>query len=116
MRRGFDETFFLESFKGQRGMPRPPRHCGGKGRTRGSELDYIAVIVVQDRAGYHVDFQLEQMNAETAIVVLQPLVSSDAMLRVCMPVSAKCREVTHQVVQIVMVRELLVCITDITIG
>lgn len=46
MRREFDETFFLESFKGQRGMPRPPRHCGGKGLTRGSEPDYIAVMVV----------------------------------------------------------------------
>ena len=30
-----DETFFLESFKGQRGLPRPARHRGGKGRTRG---------------------------------------------------------------------------------
>ncbi len=26
-----DETFFLESFKGQRGLPRLPRHRGGKG-------------------------------------------------------------------------------------
>jgi hypothetical protein len=26
-----DETFFLESFKGQRGLPRQPRHRGGKG-------------------------------------------------------------------------------------
>ncbi|EKH1299164.1 hypothetical protein O6P64_004712, partial [Escherichia coli] len=36
-----DETFFLESFKGQRGLPRPPRHRGGKGRTRGTGPDYI---------------------------------------------------------------------------
>ncbi|MCS3833176.1 hypothetical protein HNP10_001937 [Aeromonas veronii] len=43
-----DETFFLESFKGQRGLPRPPRHRGGKGRTRRTGPDYIPVIMVQD--------------------------------------------------------------------
>ncbi|EIS3746468.1 IS1595 family transposase, partial [Aeromonas hydrophila] len=31
-----DEAFFLESFKGQRGLPRPARQRGGKGRTRGT--------------------------------------------------------------------------------
>jgi hypothetical protein len=36
------------------------------------------VIVVQDSAGYHADFQLEKMNAETVIAVLTPLVSPDA--------------------------------------
>ena len=75
-----DETFFLESFKGQRGLPRPARHRGGKGRTRGTGPDYIPVMVVQDRAGYHADFQLEQMNAEMVIAVLKPLVSPDAVL------------------------------------
>ncbi len=47
-----DETFFLESFKGQRGLSRPARHRGGKGRTRGTGPDYIPVMVVQDRAGH----------------------------------------------------------------
>ena len=75
-----DETFFLESFKGQRGLPRPPRHRGGKGRTRGTGPDYIPVMVVQDRAGHHADFQLDKMNAETVIAVLKPLVSPDAVL------------------------------------
>ncbi|MGY4024341.1 IS1595 family transposase, partial [Aeromonas sobria] len=73
-----DETFFLESFKGQRGLPRLARRRGGKGRTRGTGPDYIPVIVVQDRAGHHADFQLEHMNAETVIAVLKPLVSPDA--------------------------------------
>ncbi|MCH7370369.1 IS1595 family transposase, partial [Aeromonas sp. MR16] len=45
-----DETFFLESFKGQSGLSRPARHRGGKGRTRGTGPDYIPVMVVQDRA------------------------------------------------------------------
>ncbi len=67
-----DETFFLESFKGQRGLPHPPRHRGGKGRTRGTGRDYIPVMVVQDRAGHHADFQLEKINAEAVIAVLKP--------------------------------------------
>jgi len=98
-----DETFFLESFKGQRRLPRPPRHRGGKGRTRGTGLDYIPVIVVQDRAGHHADFQLEKINAEGVIAVLKPLVSPDAVL--CSDGAgmyasfSKVQGVTHQVVR-----------------
>lgn len=72
-----DETFFLESFKGQQGLPRPPWHRGSKGRTRGTGPDYIPVMVVQDRAGHHADFQLEKIDAETVITVLKPLVSPE---------------------------------------
>lgn len=39
-----DEIFFLGSFKGQRGWPRPARGRGGKGRARGSGPDYIPVL------------------------------------------------------------------------
>lgn len=83
-----DETFFLESFKGQRGLPRPPRHRGGKGRTRGTGPDYIPVMVEQDRAGHH--------------AVLKPLVSPDAVL--CSDGAgvyasfSKVQGITHQVV------------------
>lgn len=97
-----DETFFLESFKGQRGRPRPPRHRGSKGQTRETGPDYIPVMVVQDRAGHHADFQLEKINAEVVIAVLKPLVSPDAVLcsdgagvYACF---SKEQGVTHQVV------------------
>ena len=56
-----DETFFLESFKGQHVWSRPARQRGGKGRTRGTGPDYIPVVVVQDREGHLADFQLEQL-------------------------------------------------------
>lgn len=75
-----DETFFLESFKGQRRLPRSARHRGGKGRTRGTGPDYIPVMVVQDRAGHHADFQLEKMDANAVIAALKPLISADAVL------------------------------------
>lgn len=82
-----DETFFLESFKGQRGLPRPARHRGGKGRTRGTGLDYIPVMVVQDRAGHLADFQLEQLNARAVKAVLA------AYRPGCRPVQRWCRGV-----------------------
>jgi hypothetical protein len=91
-----DETFFLESFKGQRGLPRPARRRGGKGRTRGTGPDYIPVMVVQDRAGHLADFQLERLDAKTVLTVLKPLIvgmrCSAAMDRVCMPVSVGSKE------------------------
>ena len=96
-----DETFFLESFKGQRGLPRPARRCGGKGRTRGTEPDFIPVMVVQDRAGHLADFQLERLDARTVKAVLQPLIAPDAVLcRGCgVYVSfSQWQGLTHQVV------------------
>ena len=75
-----DETFFLESFKGQQGLPRPARHRGGKGRTRGTGPDYIPVMVVQDRAGHLADFQLEKLDIRAVRTVLTPLIAPDAVL------------------------------------
>lgn len=43
-----DETFFLESFKGQRHLPTPPRKRGGVGKTRGTGPEQIPVMVVRD--------------------------------------------------------------------
>ncbi|EON90423.1 hypothetical protein PLESHI_00380 [Plesiomonas shigelloides 302-73] len=75
-----DETFFLESFKGQRKLRHPARRRGGNGRTRGTGPDYIPVMVVQDRSDHHADFPLEKMDAKSVIVALRPLISTDAVL------------------------------------
>ena len=45
-----DETFFLESFKGQRHLPRASRQRGGVSVTRGTGPDQIPVLVVRDRS------------------------------------------------------------------
>ena len=68
-----DETFFLESFKGQRRLPRPARRRGGVGRTRGTSPDQIAVLVVRDRSGQTADFRLEKLDAPHVIAVLRPV-------------------------------------------
>ncbi len=75
-----DETFFLESFKGQRHLARPARRRGGVGRTRGTGTDQIAVLVVRDRSGQTADFRLEKLDAPHVIAVLRPLVDPDAIL------------------------------------
>ena len=75
-----DETFFLESFKGQRHLPRPARRRGGVGRTRGTGADQIVVLVVRDRSGQTADFRLEKLDAPHVIAVLQPLIDPDAIL------------------------------------
>jgi len=75
-----DETFFLESLKGQRHLPRPARRRGGVGRTRGTSPDQVAVLVVRDRSGQTADFRLEKLDALHVIAALRPLIDPDAIL------------------------------------
>ena len=75
-----DETFFLESFKGQRKLPRPPRKRGGHAGKRGLSAEQIPVLVVQDRSGQHADFLLEKLDARHVEERLRPLIDADAIL------------------------------------
>lgn len=75
-----DETFFLESFKGQRKLPRPARKRGGTARRRGFTAEQIPVLVVRDRSGRHADFHLQKLDAAHVRAVLQPLLDPDAIL------------------------------------
>ena len=75
-----DETFFLESFKGQRSLPRPARKRGGVGKTRGTGADQIPVLVLRDRHQATADFILKQVNAMTIQEALTPLIDADAIL------------------------------------
>jgi len=75
-----DETFFLESFKGQRELPRPARRRGGVGQTRGIGPDQIPVLVVRDRSGATADFILNKLDTAHVREALKPLVDPDAVL------------------------------------
>lgn len=75
-----DETFFLESFKGQRKLSREARKRGGRARRKGFTAEQIPVLVVRDRSGQHADFQLKQLNAAHVGEVLRPLLDPDAVL------------------------------------
>ena len=75
-----DETFFLESFKGQRKLPRPARKRAGVGRTRGTGRDQVPVMVVRDREGHTADFQLKKLEYAHVQEVLTPLIDRQAVL------------------------------------
>ena len=47
-----DETWFLRSYKGQRGgLPRKARKRGGRGAKQGFSREHVPVLVVRDRSG-----------------------------------------------------------------
>ncbi|QLC74576.1 IS1595 family transposase [Pseudomonas sp. LPB0260] len=75
-----DETFFLESFKGQRRLPRPPRKRGGVSVTRGTGKDQIPVMVVRDREGHTADFKLAKLDAAHVREALMPLIDQESVL------------------------------------
>ena len=75
-----DETFFLESFKGKRHLPRKARKRGGKAAKRGTLAEQIPVLVVRDRDGATADFRLPGVSAEDIEPVLKPLLAADAIL------------------------------------
>ncbi|MXR37234.1 IS1595 family transposase [Craterilacuibacter sinensis] len=98
-----DETFFLESFKGQRRLPRPARQRGGVGATRGTGKDQIPVMVVRDRDGHVADFKLDKLDAVHVSAALEPLVDAEAVLctdgAAVYAAFARRHGITHQVVQ-----------------
>ena len=75
-----DETFFLESFKGQRCLPRPARRRGGVAGKRGLSAEQIPVLVVRDRSGQTADFKLEKLDTAHVTAVLRPLIDPEAIL------------------------------------
>ena len=98
-----DETFFLESFKGQRELPRPTRRRGGVGKTRGTGPDQIPVLVVRDREGHTADFQLEKLDAVHVSAALRPLLGKESVLctdgAAVYAAFARTSGITHKVVQ-----------------
>lgn len=75
-----DETFFLESFKGQRQLPRAPRKRGGVSVTRGTGKDQIPVMVVRDREGHTADFKLAKLDGKHVREALLPLIDPESVL------------------------------------
>jgi len=75
-----DETFFLESFKGQRHLPRLSRKRGGVSVTRGTGPDQIPVMVVRDRERHTADFILGKLDAKHVREALLPLVDHESVL------------------------------------
>jgi transposase-like protein len=75
-----DETYFLRSNKGQRGLGRAPRKRGGVAARRGLSSEQVPVLVARDRAGQTANFMLEADNAANVAAALKPLLAPDVLL------------------------------------
>lgn len=75
-----DETYFLESFKGQRVLPRPARHRGECATKRGLSAEQIPVLVMEDREGHHFDGVLSKADKPTLRCLLLQLLTPESVL------------------------------------
>ncbi|NOQ13898.1 MAG: IS1595 family transposase [Methyloprofundus sp.] len=75
-----DETFFLESHKGEQGLTRPPRKRGGKATKRGTSSEQVPVLIVRDRSGVTSEEILPRVTSSALADVLIPLLDADAIL------------------------------------
>jgi len=76
----FDETYFLESQKGNHHLNRKARHRGGKATQRGISSQQTAVLIARDRNGNTTDSILEVSNKDTLAEVMIPIIDKDTLL------------------------------------
>ena len=75
-----DETFVLESRKGDRKLDRKPRRRGGKAGKRGLSREQVPVLVAADRGGATLSRTLPTVNADSLKEALEPVIAPDALL------------------------------------
>jgi transposase-like protein len=75
-----DETFFLHSRKGQRGLDRKPRRRGGRAAKRGLSKEQVPVLVARDRSGATANIILAADGKADLVAALKPLLPSDTIL------------------------------------
>ena len=78
-----DEIFLLESFKGQRKLPRAARKRGGVAGKPGLSAEQIPVLIARNRAGAHIDAVLPDRSEAAVRTVLEGKLSKDDTL-LCM--------------------------------
>ena len=95
-----DETFVLESRKGERKLDRKPRRRGGKARKRGLSREQVPILVAADRTGETLSHTLPALNAKSVKEVLEPVVARDALLvsdaNRCYPPVAAALDIPHE--------------------
>jgi len=76
-----DETYFLESQKGNRHLARPARHRGGRAKKRGLSKELVPVLVGRLRGQPHIaDKVLAKMNGAELLGALKGVVGQDTLL------------------------------------
>lgn len=75
-----DESFILESRKGERGLPREARKRGGKARKPGLSDEQTPVLIARDRHGDQVDAVLPNRSAEAVAAALDGVLAKNEVL------------------------------------
>ena len=75
-----DESYFLESCKGQRALARKARRRGGKASQRGVSKSQVPVLMVRDRAGATANIIVARTSAAELSAALAPLLPKDTVL------------------------------------
>ena len=75
-----DETYVLESFKGQKVVCRLARKRGGSAAKRGLSREQIPVMVARDRSGTTTDYVLNDTRKAAVMTLLKPLLLPDAVV------------------------------------
>lgn len=95
-----DETFVLDSRKGDRHLDRPARKRGGKAAKRGLSREPVPVLVAADRSGTTLSAVLPEVSAKAIQAVLEPVVDKDALLVTdgasCYPPCAAALGISHE--------------------
>ena len=78
-----DELFLLESFKGQRKLPRVARKRGGVAEKPGLSAEQIPILIARNRTGAHIDAVLPDRSEAAVRPVLEGKLSKDDTL-LCM--------------------------------
>ena len=75
-----DESYFLDSCKGQRALLRKARRRGGKASKRGVSKEQVPVLMVRDRAGATANIIVARTSAAELSAALAPLLPKDTVL------------------------------------
>ena len=75
-----DETYVLESHKGQRKLGRKPRKRGGRASKRGLSGEQVPVLVAADRSGTTFSTVLPTVTADTLRQAISPVIDRDIVL------------------------------------
>ena len=75
-----DESFILESRKGERGLPRAARKRGGKARKPGLSDEQTPVLIARDRHGDQVDAVLPNRSTEAVAAALDGVLAEKDVL------------------------------------
>lgn len=75
-----DESFILESHKGERGLPRAARKRGGRAKKPGLSDEQTPVLIARDRHGDQIDAVLPNRSTEAVAAALDGVLAKDDVL------------------------------------